>query len=116
MPFVIKAKLPTTALRYYKNTQDDGDSELKAVNIRLCNLTAAPVSASLSFYCADEGQVFGDGAVLFEQDIPANDAVEISDRYIYIDDIIEAYAGAADSISLSIDIEGDNGRYLPPAP
>lgn len=116
MPFVIKTKLPTTAEQFYKNTQDNEKTVLKAVNIRLCNLTSSPVEASLSFYCAVEGQAFEDGAVLFQQEIPANETVDIPDRYIYIDDIIEGYAGASDSISLSIDIEGDNGRYLAPLP
>ena len=115
MAYIIKALLATTETQYYKNTQDRNTTELLCTNMTVCNTSSSPVDVSLSFYEV-VNQAFETGAVLFETSIPANESIEIQNRILYQDDIISAKASVADVASLSIDIIGVTGRYLPPTP
>lgn len=107
MARTLKRLLPNTETEIFRNWNDIIGSEVKAVNITLCNTSGSPVDVFLSFVVLSG--VFLSGAVLSGATIPANEtiSVEITERVINMDESIKAYASVADAIVLSIDLVGD---------
>lgn len=117
MAYIIKALLPTTETEYYYNTQEGLNTYATyAKNIRLTNTSGSAATVFLSFYNSGVGESFESGAILYGYSIDANDSIELGERYLGADDKIYAYSGTADVIAMSIDIVGNDGRYVPPAP
>lgn len=119
MAFIIKTLLGTSSTEYYYNTQErENTYRTYATNIRLTNITGSAATVFLSFYndSASFSETFGIGAVLYGVSIPANESIEIGDRYLGENDKIFAYSGTVNAIALSIDIVGVDGRYTPPLP
>ena len=115
MSYLVKAILADAAVEYYRNYTND--VVVIAKRITLCNTSASPVTVNLSFFNPLISETFETGAVLFGKSIPANDSItEVIERELQSDDTISAYASVADVISLSVDIEGDKGRYIPTPP
>ena len=114
MSYLIKAILGDTTAEYYHNYTNG--IVITAKRITLCNTSASPVTVNLSFFNSLIGETFETGAVLFGKNIPANDSItEVLDRELQSDDTVNAYASVTNVVSLSMDIEGDEGRYLNPA-
>lgn len=107
MAATLKQLLPAVETELFKNWNDTPNSEIKAVNITLCNTSNANVTVSLSF-CFSSAE-FSAGLVLSETVVPANDTktVDITARIILMDETIRGYASVADVIALSIDLVGD---------
>lgn len=107
MARTIKQLLPATETEVFYNWNDFAGSEIKAVNITLCNVTASAVDVWLSF-CVLSGY-FSAGLVLNKATVPANDTItiEITERVILMDESVRAFASVADAVALSIDLVGD---------
>jgi hypothetical protein len=112
MAYIIKSLLPDAEASFYKNFKDDNIIQLTAKNISFCNTSGSAALVYLSFYNPNQGETFESGAILFGVSIDANEYLNLQlERDIYTDDEIFAYSGTSDVISMSIDIENDNGRY-----
>lgn len=120
MAYLIKALLQVSSEMYYINskyprTEDELLPVVKGISI--CNISAAPVDVSVSIYSSDNGESFNTGAIIFNQQILAGATLQVvQERILQFNDIIEAYASIADVAAISIDIDNDNGRYLPAIP
>jgi hypothetical protein len=110
--YVIKRLLQTTAEELYKNLKDNNVKVIIAKNISLCNTSGSAATASLSIRNSTES--FETGAILFEYALAAKETLILNtERIIQVDDVIEAYSGTIDVIALSIDVDGDEGRFTP---
>lgn len=108
MARTVKVLLPSVETEIFKNWNDLPDSEIKAVNITLCNQSGSAVDVWLSF-CVISG-FFSAGLVLSEVTVPANTTlppIEITERIINTDESIRGFASIADVVSLSIDLVGN---------
>lgn len=107
MAATLKQLLPDVETELYYNWNDLPNSEIKAVNITLCNTIGSDVQAWLSF-CIISG-MFSAGLVLSETTVPANDTItiEITERQILVDQSIRGFASVANAVSLSLDLVGD---------
>jgi hypothetical protein len=112
MSYLIKASLTISAVQFYINANDRSTEPIIATNIRLCNTSGSAVIVYLSFYASEGGlENFEIGSVLFGYSLAANTVLDVPDRILQVNDIIEAYADTADVVSISMDIAGDEGRY-----
>lgn len=117
MAFIIKTLLSTSSTQYYYNTQEEENTyRTYATNIRFTNISGSAATVFLSFYNDSLSETFEIGAVVYGLSIPANESIEIQDRYLGENDKIFAYSGTADVIAMSIDIIGLDGRYEPTPP
>lgn len=107
MARTVKQLLSNVESEIFYNWNDIRGSEIKAINITLCNTSASPVSVWLSF-CVISG-MFSAGLVLSETVVPAHDTItiEITERVINCDESIRAFCSVANVVSLSIDLVGD---------
>lgn len=107
MARTVKALLSNTETEIFYNWNDTFGSEVRAVNITLCNTSDSPVKVHLGFV-APSG-LFIAGAVLSFAEIAAHDTltIEITDRIINTDQSIRAWAEVPNVVSLSVDLTGD---------
>lgn len=118
MPKTVKKLLTTVETEIFRNWNDMAGSEVKAVNITLCNASASAVDVWLSF-CILSG-LFSAGMVLSKFSIAANktETIEITDRIINCDESIRAFCSVNDTVTLSVDLLGvlnDLPTYTPPS-
>lgn len=107
MARTVKKLLSNTEQEIFRNWNDIRGSQVKAVNITLCNTSASAVNVWLSFVVLSG--LFINGAVLSNVSIAAYETIttEITDRIIVMDEMIKGYASVADVVSLSVDLVGD---------
>lgn len=107
MAATIKQLLPDVETELFYNWNDLSGSEIKAVNITLCNITGSDVEVWLSF-CVISG-MFSAGLVLSQTTVPANETItiEITERVILMDESIRGFCSVANSVALSLDLVGD---------
>ncbi|HQV54131.1 MAG TPA: hypothetical protein PLX17_01385 [Chitinophagaceae bacterium] len=107
MAATVKTLLPNTETEIFYNWNDLYGSEVKAVNITLCNTSNTDVKVHLGFVVPSG--LFIAGAVLSFATVPANDTItiEVTDRIISTDESIRAWAEVPNVISLSVDLVGD---------
>jgi len=112
----VKNLLSNVETEIFYNWNDSLNSEIKAVNITLCNITGSAVDVWLSF-CVISG-MFSAGLVLSQTTVPANEtiSIEITNREILMDQSIRGFASVADAVSLSIDLVGDIESEQPIVP
>lgn len=109
--YLIKRKLTAAPEQLYINVKDS-NVDVLATHITVCNITDGSAKVFISFI--KKGGTFEDGAIAYGADVAANSTVVFGDRVLLSDDVIMAYADGADRLVLSIDIEGDSGRYEAP--
>lgn len=107
MAATIKQLLPDVETELFYNWNDLPGSEIKAVNITLCNVTGSDVEVWLSF-CVISG-MFSAGLVLSQTTVPANEqiTIEVTERVINMDESIRGFASVANAVALSLDLVGD---------
>jgi len=107
MARTVKQLLSTVETEIFKNWNDLPNSEVKAINITLCNLSGSSVNVWLSF-CVISG-FFSAGLVLSQTAIAAYETItiEVTDRIILTDESVRAFASVANVVSLSIDLVGN---------
>ena len=113
MAYIIKTLLPNTNTLFYENVKDNNKERVAATRIVFCNTSASPVDIYLSVYNPDFSESFQTGAILFNYALAGNAFLELTtERDLYPNDELSAYADTADVVSMSIDIIGDDGRYV----
>jgi hypothetical protein len=113
MAYIIKTLLPITNTLFYENVKDNNKERVAATRIVFCNTSASPVDIYLSVYNPDLSETFQTGAILFNYALAGNAFLELAtERDLYPNDELSAYADTADVVSMSIDIIGDDGRYV----